>query len=81
MYYQLVAAELALKIQLLDVFDDVDFRGLCDRYTGFTGVSYMQMITHLYKDYSITTEIEIIENTQRMDAPYDPYITIKSYFD
>ena len=47
-YRQVVATDLALKSQLLDVFDDIYFRGLRDRHTGFTSITYMEMVTHLY---------------------------------
>ena len=80
-YRQVVATDLALKSQLLDVFDDLYFRGLRDRHTGFTSITYMVMITHLYTNYGIITAVDIMENEKRMDTPYDPSIAIESYFD
>ena len=80
-YRQVLATDLALKSQLLDVFEDTYFRGLRDRHTGFTSITYMQMITHLYTNYGIITAVDIMENEKRMDAPYDPSVAIESYFD
>ena len=80
-YRQILATDLALKSQLLDVFEDIYFRGLRDRHTGFTSITYMQMITHLYTNYGIITAVDIMENEKRMDAPYDPSIAIESYCD
>ena len=57
------------------------FRGLHDRYTGFTSKTYMQIITHLYTNYGIITAIDIMENEKRMDAPYDSSVAIESYLD
>ena len=80
-YRQITATDLALKSQLLEVFEDTYFYGLSDRHTGFTGVTYVQMITHLYTNYGIITAIDIIENEKRMDARYDPSVAIESYFE
>ena len=80
-YRQVVATDLALKSQLLDVFEDIYFRGLRDRHTGFTSITYMEMITHLYTNYGIISAVDIIENEKRMDSQYDPSVAIESYFD
>ena len=57
------------------------FRGLHDRYTGFTSKTYMQIITHLYTTYGIFIDINIMESEKRMYAPYDPSVAIELYFD
>ena len=49
-----------------------------NRYTGFTGVSYFQMITHLYTNYGIIAAVDLIENERRMDTPFDPTGKIQS---
>ena len=80
--YRLVQATYdACKSQLLEAFDEIYFRGLRNRHTGFTGISYLDMITHLYNNFGIITAVDIMENEKRMDAQYDPSITIESYFD
>ena len=64
-FCQVVATDLALKSQLIDVFDETYFRGLRDRHTGFTNVAYLQMITHLYDHYGIILAVDIMENEKR----------------
>ena len=80
-YRQVENTELALKSQLIDTFDDTYFRGLRRRHTGFCGITYLQMIAHLYHNYGIVTALNIIENEKRMDKPYDPSEAIELYFD
>ena len=79
-FRQVTGTYLGLKSQLLDVFKDIYFCGLRDRHTGFTGIIYMEMITHLQTNYGIITHVDIMENEKHMDAPYDPSITIELYF-
>ena len=80
-YRQVENTELALKSQLIDTFDDTYFRGLRGRHTGFFGITYLQMIAHLYNSYGIITALDIVENEKRMDKPYDPSEAIEIYFD
>ena len=80
-YRQVENTELALKSQIIDTFDDTYFRGLRGRHTGFFGITYLQMVAHLYDNYGIITALDIIENEKRMDKPYDPSEAIESYFD
>ena len=80
-YRQVENTELALKSQLIDTFDDTYFRGLRGRHTGFFGITYLQMIAHLYHNYGIITALDIVENEKRMDKPYDPSEAIELYFD
>ena len=62
MYRIVNATDEACKTQLLDAFEEIYFRGLRNRHTGFTGITYMQMITHLYTNYGIITAVDITEN-------------------
>jgi hypothetical protein len=80
--YRLVEnTELALKSQLIDTFEDTYFRGLRNKHTGFFGVTYIQMIAHLYNSYGLITALDIIENEKRMDKQYDHSDAIEIYFD
>ena len=71
MYRIINATDKACNTQLLDAFEEMYFRGLRNRHTGFTGITYMQMITHFYTNYGIITAVDIMENEKRMDTPYD----------
>ena len=64
-FRQVVNTDLALKSQLIDVFDKTYFRGLRDRHTGFTNVTYLQMTTHLYDHYGIISVVYIMENEKK----------------
>ena len=63
---------------LLDVFKEIYLRGLRDRHTGFTGITYMQMIAHMYTNYGIITVADIMKNEKHINAPYHPSIEIES---
>ena len=80
-FRQVENSDLALKYQLIDVFDETYFRGLRNQHTGFAGVSYFQMISHLYVNYGTITAVNLIENERRMDIPFDQSGAIKTYFD
>ena len=59
-FRQVENSDLALKSQLIDVFDETYFRGLRNRHTGFAGFSYFQMISHLYVNYGTITAVVLI---------------------
>ena len=80
-HHLVVATYLALKSQLIDAFEDMYFSSLRIRHTGFTGISYMDMITHLYFNYGMISAVDIMENEKRMDIPYAPSIAIEAYFE
>ena len=73
--------DLALKSQLINVFDETYFRGLRNRHTGFSGVSYFQMISQLYVNYGTITAVDLIENERRMDIPFNQSGAIETYLD
>ena len=80
--YRLVnVTDLALKSQLIDTFEEMYFSRLRNRHTGFTGVMYMNMITHLYLNYGVISAIDIMENEKRMDMVYDASVAIEAYFE
>ena len=80
-FRQVENSDLALKSQIIDVFDKTYFRGLRNRRTGFAGVSYFQIISHLYVNYRTITAVDLIENKRRMDIPFDQSDAIETYFD
>ena len=73
--------ELSLKSQLIDTFEETYFRGLRNRHTGFLGITYLDMIVHLYNNSGLTSALDIIESKKRMDKLYDPSEAIETYFD
>ena len=80
-FRQVENSDLTLKSQLIDVFDETYFRGLRNRHTGFSGVSYFRMISNLYVNYGTITAVDLIENERRMDTPFDQSGAIETYID
>ena len=80
-FRQVDTSDLALKYQLINVFDETYFWGLRNRKTGFAGVSYFQMISYLYVNYGTITAVDLIENERRMDTSFDQSGAIETYFD
>ena len=80
-FRQVKNSDLALKSQLIDVFDKTYFRGLRNQHTGFAGVSYFQIISHLYVNYGTITAVDLIDNERRMDLPFNQSGAIETYFD
>ena len=39
------------------------------------------MISHLYDTHGSITAVDLIENEERMDTPFDPSDAIETYFD
>ena len=76
-----VATDLELKSQLIDAFKEIYFSNLRNRHTGFTGISYIDMVTHLYTNYEMISAVEIMEVEKRIENPYDPSIAIEAYFE
>ena len=80
-FRQVENSDLALRAQLIDVFDKTYFRGLRNQHTGFAGVSYFQMISHIYVNYGTIITVDLIKNKRRMDTPFDQSGAIETYFD
>ena len=45
---------------------------LRNQYTGYTAVSTMQLLTHLYDNYGQITDLDLDENERNMKKKYDP---------
>ena len=81
-YRQIENTELGLKSQLIATFDETYFRGLLGCHSGFSGITYVQMIAHSYNSYCLITALDLIENKKIMDKIlYDTSEAIETYFD
>jgi len=76
-----ISTEQALKQTLLAAFEDVYFKGLCNRHVGYQNASFLQMIQHLYTNYGIITPTDLDDNDIRMREPYDASKPIEELFD
>ena len=70
----------ALHQQLLVIFDNMYLKSLRNRMTGFANVTTMQLIQHLYTTYQYITPGDLTDNNKRIQAPYDPSLSIKTLF-
>ena len=51
-----------LKQQLIDAVETIYIEDLCNAHTGYTGVSTLDIITHLYNNYGHITSMELDNN-------------------
>jgi hypothetical protein len=59
----------ALKQQLLAAIDDIYVRTLCNMHTGYTRVTVLQILTHLYTTYGRLTPMAMQENDRTFRSP------------
>jgi hypothetical protein len=70
-----------LKQQLLAAIDDIYYRSLRNRITGYANVTTFAILHHLYDTYGNISPTDPIDNDTRMKAPYDPSQPIELLFD
>ena len=73
--------EQALKQQLIASFDDIYFKSVSNRHTGFASLTLLKMLQHLYDTYGDLTPTELEDNDERMRSPYDPSTPIETLYD
>ena len=71
-YSEYNRTDQALKQLLLGAVDDMYVSSLRNQYTGYTSVSTMNIITHLYDTYGQISDLDIDENERKMKQRYDP---------
>jgi hypothetical protein len=76
-----LATDKALKQQLLAAVHESYYRTLRHRITGFANTTTRQLLDHLYATYGNLTPADLVENDERMKAPYDPSQPIEVLFD
>lgn len=72
--------EQALKQQLITAFDDIYLTSISNRHTGFSSITLLRMLQHLYDTYGDLTPTELEDNDTRMRAPYDPTEPIETLY-
>jgi hypothetical protein len=70
-----------LKQQLLATIDDIYYRSLRNRITGYANVTTLTILRPLYDSYDNISPTDLINNNTRMKAPYDPSQPIELLFD
>jgi hypothetical protein len=81
MWKEYLSTDKALKQQLLAAIDDIYYRSLRNRITGYANVTTLTILRHLYDTYGNISPTDLIDNDTRMKAPYDPSQPIELLFD
>ena len=76
-----LAVDKALKYQLLGCINEIYYRKLRNRHTGYACLSKGDIITHLYTQYGNITPQDLQENDTKMKTPFDVSLPIKTLYD
>ena len=79
-YKEVQRTDQALQQQLLSAFDNMYFQAVRDHHVGYTNVTTLQLLTHLYANYGLVTQNDLSDNDAAMKRPYDPSAPIESLF-
>ena len=81
LFKQYDAVDKALKQQLLGCVNDMFVRALRNRHIGYTNITTLEILTHLYNTYAQIKPSDLDANYKRMKAPYDVNLHIETFFD
>ena len=81
LYKQYDTTEKVLNQLLLGVVDDMFVRSLHYRHIGYTNVTTIQVLTHLYITYAQIKPSDLDANYERMKTPYGVNLPIETFFD
>ena len=81
LHNQYDSTDLALKQLLIGAVNNIFVRSLRNKHIGYTNVTTLQLLTHLYIVYAKISAVDLEANTNRMKAPYDVNLLIKTFFD
>ena len=79
-YLETVRTDQALKQQLLGAVENIYIESLRNQYTGFTTVTTLALLTHLYDTYGQISALDLDENERKMKTRYDPNQPIDTLF-
>ena len=69
-----------LKKLLLGAVDDMFINGLKHRHVGYSNVTTLQILTHLYDNYANIVDFNLIDNQNTMNELYNVNLSIESFF-
>ena len=76
-----LAVDKALKQQLLGCINEMYYRTLRNRHTGYAIVTTRDIITHMYAQYGNITPQDLQENDTKMKTPFDVSLPIETLYD
>ena len=79
-YTEANRTDTALKQQIIDAIDEIYIEEQRNQHTGYTSVSTLDLLTHLYDTYGSITSVDLDKNETTMKTKYDPSQPITSLF-
>ena len=79
-YTEAKRSDTALKQQIIDAVDEIYIEEQRNQHTGYTSVTTMELITHLYDTYGSITSVDLDHNVMTMKSKYDPAQPITSMY-
>jgi hypothetical protein len=80
-WQEYLATDKALKQQVLGAVQEMYYKTLRHRITGYTSVTTRQLLNHLYVTYGNITPADLANNDAKMKTPFDPSQPIEVLFD
>jgi hypothetical protein len=74
------SVDQAIKKLIIESFDDTYLNALSDVIVGYANCTSLQLVTHLLTYYAMIAPTELIQNYERLNAPYDPHQPIETLF-
>jgi hypothetical protein len=69
-----------LRSQLIQAVSDEFIYDLHDDFNGYSNVTTLQLLTHLWTNYGVISRKEIEKNLERMNEPWHPTTSIELFF-
>ena len=71
-FHQYVALQNSLKKQLIAAVDEIYLAAISEPYIKYGNRTLLEMLTHLYTTYAKISPVDLKENEQKMNSPWDP---------
>jgi hypothetical protein len=79
-YHTYHNVDQALKMMILEAFDDAYLNALSDEVVGHINCTSLDLLTHLLMFYAIIAPTELTQNYERLNTPYGPNQPIETLF-
>jgi hypothetical protein len=79
-YHETMRTDQAMKQQLLGCVEPIYVETLRNPHTGFTMVSTLQLLDHLYNNYGQISNVDLDENERKLKTKYDANLPIDTLF-
>jgi hypothetical protein len=69
-----------IKKLIIELFDEAYLNAPSDKIVGYANCTSLQLLTHLLTYYAMIAPTELTQNSERLNAPYDPNQPIETLF-